>query len=242
VTSAGSAAAGPRDLVVVSDLHLGRGQNAATKRWHRLEAFLYDEDFRAFCGWLCQQQAERGAPLALVLNGDTFDLLRIEPPTSAPAGLRRIIWPQVTPAVAAGMVRDILAGHAAVVEGLAGTARVITSAALIMVAVFCAFLLNGSPTIKQFGLGMAAAVAIDATLIRCVLVPAILALLGPATWWMPRWLARITPPLSIEGEAWFEGRETAEPTEQTPTTRAPHPTPIPRGTRPQPVPAADKTA
>jgi putative drug exporter of the RND superfamily len=96
--------------------------------------------------------------------------------------------------------------HEAVVEGLAGTARVITSAALIMVAVFCAFLLNGSPTIKQFGLGMAAAVAVDATIIRCLLVPALLALLGRRAWWMPRWLARATPPLSIEGEAWFERR------------------------------------
>ncbi len=94
--------------------------------------------------------------------------------------------------------------HAAVVEGLAGTARVITSAALIMVAVFCAFLLNGSPTIKQFGLGMAAAVAVDATVIRCLLVPALLALLDRRAWWMPRWLARVTPPVSIEGEAWFE--------------------------------------
>ncbi len=93
--------------------------------------------------------------------------------------------------------------HEAVIEGLAGTARVITSAALIMVAVFCAFLLNGSPTIKQFGLGMAAAVAVDATLIRCLLVPAVLSLLGRAAWWMPAWLDRITPPLSIEGEAWF---------------------------------------
>jgi RND superfamily putative drug exporter len=96
--------------------------------------------------------------------------------------------------------------HEAVVEGLAGTARVITSAALIMVAVFCAFLLNGSPTIKQFGLGMAAAVAVDATIIRCLLVPALLALLGRRAWWMPRWLERVTPPLSIEGEAWFERR------------------------------------
>jgi RND superfamily putative drug exporter len=78
--------------------------------------------------------------------------------------------------------------HRAVVEGLAGTARTITSAALIMVAVFCAFLLNGSPTIKQFGLGMAAAVAVDATIVRCLLVPAILALLGRRAWWMPRWL------------------------------------------------------
>ncbi len=99
--------------------------------------------------------------------------------------------------------------HRAVVEGLAGTARVITSAALIMVAVFSAFLLDGSPTIKQFGLGMAAAVAVDATIIRCLLVPAILALLDRHAWWMPRWLARATPPLSIEGEAWFAQRDAA---------------------------------
>ncbi|HEV7774072.1 MAG TPA: MMPL family transporter [Conexibacter sp.] len=101
--------------------------------------------------------------------------------------------------------------HTAVVEGLAGTARVITSAALIMVAVFCAFLLNGSPTIKQFGLGMASAVAVDATIIRCLLVPALLALLDRRAWWMPRWLGRITPPLSIEGEAWFEAAAASPP-------------------------------
>ncbi len=101
--------------------------------------------------------------------------------------------------------------HVAVIDGLAGTARVITSAALIMVAVFCAFLLNGSPTIKQFGLGMAAAVAVDATLIRCLLVPAVLSLLGRAAWWMPAWLDRITPPLSIEGETWFERRAAVSP-------------------------------
>jgi putative drug exporter of the RND superfamily len=106
--------------------------------------------------------------------------------------------------------------HEAVVEGLAGTARVITSAALIMVAVFCAFLLNGSPTIKQFGLGMAAAVAVDATLIRCVVVPAILALLGPRAWAIPHWLARMIPPFSIEGEAWFERRDAAARTRGAP--------------------------
>ncbi len=115
--------------------------------------------------------------------------------------------------------------HTSVVEGLAGTARVITSAALIMVAVFCAFLLSGNPTIKQFGLGMAAAVAIDATLIRCALVPAVLALLGPTAWWMPRWLDRITPPLSIEGEAWFERRGGAEPAARIPPPPPPAPTP-----------------
>ncbi|MCW2951800.1 MAG: hypothetical protein JWQ48_970, partial [Conexibacter sp.] len=97
----------------------------------------------------------------------------------------------------------------AVVEGLAGTARVITSAALIMVCVFAAFLLDGNPTIKQFGLGMAAAVAVDATVVRCLLVPAILALLGRRAWWMPRRLERIAPPISIEGDAWFEQRDAA---------------------------------
>ena len=75
--------------------------------------------------------------------------------------------------------------HQAVIEGLAGTARVITSAALIMVSVFCAFLINGDPNIKQFGLGMAAAVAVDATVVRCLLVPAIMSLLGKAGWWLP---------------------------------------------------------
>ena len=68
-----------RDLVVVSDLHLGRGFDPTTKRYHRLEAFFYDDDFRSFCGWMCRDVAERGAGLTLVLNGDVFDLLRIEP-------------------------------------------------------------------------------------------------------------------------------------------------------------------
>ncbi len=92
--------------------------------------------------------------------------------------------------------------RAAVVDGLADTGRVITSAALIMVGVFGAFLLDGNPTIKQFGLGMAVAVAVDATLIRCVLVPAVLVLLDRRAWSMPRWLARVTPPLEIEGGTW----------------------------------------
>ena len=126
----------------------------------------------------------------------------------------------------------------AVVGGLASTARVITSAALIMVSVFCAFLLNGDPTIKQFGLGMAAAVAVDATLIRCVLVPAILALLGRAAWWMPRWLDRITPPLSIEGDDWFARRAAAAAVPAPAATVAP---PRARPTEPQP-PAASTDA
>jgi RND superfamily putative drug exporter len=99
--------------------------------------------------------------------------------------------------------------HQAVIDGLAGTARVITSAALIMVSVFCAFLINGDPNIKQFGLGMAAAVAVDATVVRCLLVPAIMSLLGRAGWWLPGWLERHLPHLSIEGEEYFAEREAA---------------------------------
>ena len=99
----------------------------------------------------------------------------------------------------------------AVIEGLAGTARVITSAALIMVSVFCAFIINGDPNIKQFGLGMAAAVAVDATIVRCLLVPAVMSLLGRSAWWMPSWLDRAMPHLSIEGEDYFAERDAAGP-------------------------------
>ena len=80
--------------------------------------------------------------------------------------------------------------HEAVVDGLAVSARVITSAALIMVSVYTSFILNGDPTVKQFGLGLAAAIAVDATIVRCLLVPAVMVMLGRANWWLPRWLAR----------------------------------------------------
>lgn len=92
----------------------------------------------------------------------------------------------------------------AVVEGLAGTARVITSAALIMVSVFCAFVLSDDASIKQFGVGMAAAVLIDATIVRCALVPGIMAVLKDRAWWLPRWLEKVLPKFSIEGREYFE--------------------------------------
>jgi RND superfamily putative drug exporter len=92
----------------------------------------------------------------------------------------------------------------AVIEGLANTGRVITSAALIMVCVFTSFVLNGDPVVKQFGIGLAVAIAIDATLVRCLLVPAVMTLLGKASWWMPSWLGRHLPRISIEGEDYFE--------------------------------------
>ena len=116
----GAASARPlRDLIVVSDLHLGRGLDPRTKRYHRLEAFFYDEDFRTFCGWLRAEAARRGEPFTLVLNGDVFDLLRIEPdPARCEGRLERRFGPLPTPAVAARMVADILLGHPAFVEAL----------------------------------------------------------------------------------------------------------------------------
>ncbi len=81
----------------------------------------------------------------------------------------------------------------AVTEGLARTARVITAAALIMVAVFGAFALSPEVFLKLIGIGMAAAILIDATIVRMVLVPAVMQLLGDRNWWMPRWLERVLP-------------------------------------------------
>jgi RND superfamily putative drug exporter len=86
-----------------------------------------------------------------------------------------------------------------VVRGLASTGRVITSAAAIMIAVFAGFGLDPDVTVKMMGVGMATAVLIDATIIRMVLVPATMSLLGPANWWLPGWLDRILPRVDLEG-------------------------------------------
>jgi RND superfamily putative drug exporter len=87
----------------------------------------------------------------------------------------------------------------AVVAGLSSTRRVITSAALIMVCVFASFILSGSAVVEQFGVGLAAAIAIDATIVRCLFVPAAMKLLGDACWWLPRPLERVLPRMSVEG-------------------------------------------
>ena len=99
-----------------------------------------------------------------------------------------------------------------VVDGLAHTARVITSAALIMVAVFLSFLLNDDPTVKMVGVGLATAVAVDATIVRIMLVPSTMVLLGKANWWLPTWLDRILPRLDVEGETGLPPAD-PEPTE-----------------------------
>lgn len=87
----------------------------------------------------------------------------------------------------------------AVADGLAKTARVITAAAAIMIFVFGSFVF-GDPlhVLKVFGLGLASAILIDATLVRMVLVPSVMELLGDANWWMPRWLDRVVPALGVE--------------------------------------------
>jgi len=87
---------------------------------------------------------------------------------------------------------------ASVINGLSLTARVITSAALIMISVFLSFVGNPEPTVKMFGLGLAVAVFVDATVVRLVLVPATMELLGDANWWLPHWLDRILPRIRIE--------------------------------------------
>jgi RND superfamily putative drug exporter len=86
----------------------------------------------------------------------------------------------------------------AVADGLASTARVITAAALIMVTVFGSFMLADATTIKLFGLGLATAILVDATVVRMVLVPATMELLGDRNWWFPRWLDRLVPHLHVE--------------------------------------------
>ncbi|MCC6993898.1 MAG: metallophosphoesterase [Deltaproteobacteria bacterium] len=100
------------DLVVLSDLHLGLGENPASGRFHRLEAFFYDDDFASFAGWLCADAARSGRQLRMILAGDSLDFLRVE---------RGVALPGEGPGVtrAAALARAILAGHPGVVHGLA---------------------------------------------------------------------------------------------------------------------------
>ena len=92
-------------------------------------------------------------------------------------------------------------GHSnidSVVVGLGATAKVITAAALIMLSVFLGFVLSGDPVVKMMGIGLATAVAVDATIVRMVLVPATMALMGDANWWLPKWLDRLLPSVHLE--------------------------------------------
>ena len=150
--------------------------------------------------------------VALVANGGwAGQLIGIDTPTPVPPFIPVMMF-----AILFGLSMDYevfllsrireeyLAGgvtSTAVVEGLARTARVITAAAAIMVAVFGAFVLSGEVFLKLIGAGLASAVVIDATIVRMVLVPALMQLLGERNWWTPRWLDRVIPRLELEPEA-----------------------------------------
>jgi RND superfamily putative drug exporter len=88
-----------------------------------------------------------------------------------------------------------------VAHGIEVTARVISCAAMIMVSVFAAFLLSDDIVVKMLGLGLAVSVLIDATIVRLLLVPAVMTVLGRRAWWVPRWLDRIMPHINPEGDA-----------------------------------------
>jgi RND superfamily putative drug exporter len=116
----------------------------------------------------------------------------------------------------------------AVAGGLASTARVITAAAAIMVTLFLSFVLGDERIIKMIGLGLAVAVLVDATLVRMLLVPATMELLGRANWWLPRWLDRVIPTLRIEAEPAFAGSVVPAPLSLSTT---PRPDGVPPGRR-----------
>jgi RND superfamily putative drug exporter len=95
--------------------------------------------------------------------------------------------------------------------GLQATGKVITGAALIMVAVFAAFASGQLVTIQQMGFGLAVAVFLDATIVRSILVPAVMRLLGDRNWWLPRWLGRVLPHVHVDGPTTPTAAATAAP-------------------------------
>ncbi|MFD8304640.1 MMPL family transporter [Streptomyces sp. NPDC059690] len=107
---------------------------------------------------------------------------------------------------------------ASVAHALEITARVITCAALIMVSVFAAFIVSDNIVVKMLGLGLAVSVLIDATVVRLLMVPAVMTLLGPRAWWTPRWLDRILPHIDAEGDQ--EQAATQQDVSGRPRTRA----------------------
>jgi len=110
-----------------------------------------------------------------------------------------------------------------VADGLAATAKVITAAAAIMVLVFGTFILEPERTVKLMGVGLASAILLDATIVRMLLVPATMELLGDRNWWLPRWLDRILPNLDVEGHA--------EPLPELPPEPTPADERVPAGRR-----------
>ena len=110
----------------------------------------------------------------------------------------------------------------AVADGIAFTGRVITAAAAIMICVFLSFMLGDERVLKEFGFGLAVAVLLDAVVVRCVLLPAVLELLGERTWWLPRWLDDRLPHINIEGSS-ARGQQILPPEPEEPVEREPAP-------------------
>ena len=109
-----------------------------------------------------------------------------------------------------------------VIHGIASTARVITSAALIMISVFGGFVLGPDPAIKMVGLGLATAIFVDATIVRLILVPAAMKLMGDFNWWIPSWLDRLIPEIDIEGDSALPAPEfEATPVDDAPPAQEP---------------------
>jgi len=159
-----------------------------------------------------------------VSGGWVGDLIGIEEPTPVPGFIPMMMF-----AILFGLSMDyevfllsrireeyVKTGDnaSAVAEGLASTARVITAAAAIMVCVFGAFLLGDIIFVKMVGLGLATAIFVDATIVRMVLVPATMELLGDKNWWYPAWLDRITPRISVEGHLQDLDAELAQLTDE----------------------------
>jgi putative drug exporter of the RND superfamily len=111
----------------------------------------------------------------------------------------------------------------AVADGIAFTGRVISAAAAIMICVFLSFMLGDQRSIKEFGFGLAAAVFLDALVVRCVMLPAVLEILGPVTWALPDWIDRRLPHIRIEGH----GAEADVPDPEVSRDEAPFPDPTP---------------
>jgi putative drug exporter of the RND superfamily len=148
--------------------------------------------------------------MALAVQGGWFgSLLGIEEPTPVPAFIPMMMF-----AILFGLSMDyevfLLSrvreeydkthdNGLAVADGLAATARVITAAAAIMVTVFLVFVFSDQVFLKMIGLGLATAIFVDATVVRMVLVPATMELLGDANWWLPGWLDRLLPQVHVEG-------------------------------------------
>jgi RND superfamily putative drug exporter len=131
--------------------------------------------------------------------------------------------------------------HRSVAIGIGATARVITTAAAIMIVVFTSFVLNPDPTVKMLAIGMAFAVLIDASLVRMILVPSIMSLLGEHAWWLPRWLEPVVPRVQLEGSPAATEPALAGPAGHPTGPPAGHPRPEPGPDHAPPAPASRKS-